>query len=52
MHKLTKWLRERFGDAPPSGPVDQEDVDEEMPDEVADGYTSIDPRPDDEPDEE
>jgi hypothetical protein len=41
MHPLTEWLREKFGDAPPSGPVDDEEIVDEL-DELAEGYEAED----------
>jgi len=37
MHKLLEWMRRDHVDAPPSGPVDAEDVEEEL-EELSDGY--------------
>jgi len=38
MHKLLEWLRRSEGDAPPAGPVDAEDVEDELPEEIEEGY--------------
>lgn len=41
MHEFLEWLRWQHGDQPPEGEVDAKDIDEEIPDELADGYTPI-----------
>lgn len=42
MHKLLEWIRRDQGDAPPSREIDAEDVVDEFPDELADGYEPAD----------